>query len=189
MNQVKAEIIKYISGLILLSMIIINFLFLILNDFNIPKDFFLWIMLPCFIFHPLAILDVNYISKKSKTNENIISKSWVKLPLNKKCFIVLYFVILLLTGLFYYLSSGSNSAHVEYLGTAFVFGIFYQGYYSIYSSRQIIIEEYGFNDDYKFFKSIIPPKEFLLGMLFTFIAIVVIGIILFIYISIKEHRI
>ena len=189
MNWLKAEVLKYISGFVLLSMIIINLLFLFLNNFHIPEKFFLWFILPCFIFHPLAILDINYISKKSNTSDNIITKSWTRLPLIKKYFIILYFVILTITGLYFFLSSKSNFAYEEYLVQAFIIGIFYKVYYSFYSSRQNLIKEYGFKDDYKFFKSIIPPKEFLLGMLYTFIAIVVIGIILFIYISIKEHMI
>jgi len=177
MNRLKAEVLKYISGFVLFSVIVINFLFLFLNDFHIPKNFVVWVMLPCFIFHPLAILDINYISKKSKTSDNIITKSWVRLPLNKKFFIILYFVILAITCLYYFISSKSNSAHEEYLGEASFASKLDDLMVTFYSSRQIHIKEYGFDDDYKFFKSIIPPKEFLLGMLFTFIAIVVIGII------------
>ena len=181
MNRLKADVLKYISGFVLLSMIIINFLFVYLNDFHIPENLVVWISLPCFIFQFLAILDIIYISKKSKTDDNIITKSWEILAFNKKVFIILYFVIFSITGLYYFLSSVSNPAHEKYIEVAFVIGAFYQFYYSFYSSRQNIIKEYGFDDDYKFFKSIIPPKEFLLGMLFTFFAIVIIGIILFIY--------
>ncbi len=179
----RVRILKYISFFFFVSVIITNFLYIICDNFDVPNKYYLYLFWYCFVFQFLTISDIIYINKNAKNNDNIIIKSWKILSLRNKAFIYIYFIIIISTGLFYYLSSKSNPAHQKFIYVAIAIGIFNKIYFSIYSSRQKILTEYKIDDDYKFLKSIIPPKELLLGMIYTFIMLVVLVIILFIYFS------
>ncbi len=172
---------KYISLFFFVSTIIINELYFIYDNFDLPDKYYLFLFGFCFIFQISLISDIIYIQKKSKTKDDIIIKSWKVLSLRNKVFIVLFFVLIICSGLLNYYSSMPDPAHKKFLYSTFFFGLFNKAYYSFYSSRQKLISEYRIDDDYIFLKNLIPPKEFFLGMLYTFIAIVILGIILFIY--------